>query len=79
MHASLESAMAGTQNIGVLQFSSIRPEPQSQPKRPELPPELPVSWLNNVLPAKVLPYAYLMRLDKPIGKAIKCSALLRDA
>ncbi|KAL0033263.1 hypothetical protein WJX77_001009 [Trebouxia sp. C0004] len=34
---------------------------------PSSVPQLPVSWLNDVLPARLLPYAHLMRLDKPIG------------
>ncbi|DBB16487.1 TPA: Palmitoyl-protein thioesterase 1 [Trebouxia sp. C0006] len=34
---------------------------------PSSGPQLPVSWLNDVLPARLLPYAHLMRLDKPIG------------
>lgn len=41
----------------------------SSPKLREAPspPQMPVSWLNNILPARLLPYAHLMRLDKPIG------------
>ena len=34
--------------------------------------QVPVSWLNRVLPAKLLPYAHLMRLDKPIGMNTSC-------
>lgn len=34
---------------------------------PSSVPQPPVSWLNDVLPARLLPYAHLMRLDKPIG------------
>lgn len=51
------------------QFSSAREDTQApSPKAPALP----VSWLNQMLPAKALPYAYLMRLDKPIGNNSWC-------
>ena len=44
-----------------LQFSTTsHKQPASTP--------LPASWLTSVLPDRLLPYAHLMRLDKPIGK-----------
>ena len=54
-----------TASTGV-QLSTSSNDTNSQPQQSR-PPELPVSWLNSVLPAKALPYAHLMRLDKPIG------------
>ena len=49
----------------LLQFSTSCPK-----QRASTP--LPVSWLNHVVPDSLLPYAYLMRLDKPIGK-VSCT------
>ena len=43
-------------------------EPSQDPKEAAPPP----TWLDSYLPAKWLPYAHLMRLDKPIGISAYC-------
>jgi hypothetical protein len=68
------SAAAGGSTGPAQAACEQQPHPQ-QPAREspggQQPPrnqqQQPASWLERVLPASALPYAHLMRLDKPIG------------
>lgn len=69
----------------VLQFSGVSPDTREKQNSTHgveevseksgvietaTPPSQQVSWLVKVLPKGLLPYALLMRLDKPIGKLL---------
>ncbi|BFZ59823.1 Para-hydroxybenzoate--polyprenyltransferase, mitochondrial precursor (PHB:polyprenyltransferase) [Saitoella coloradoensis] len=54
----------------ITSLSTPPPSPSPSPSHsttPPPPPPQPQTWLTNLLPKPLLPYAHLARLDKPIG------------
>jgi len=64
LHTQFSSGGGEQRHAGETNDQQPSHEPRESPSEAEPPP----SWLNRTLPASWLPYAHLMRLDKPIGE-----------